>query len=447
MTLRLSSVGVRGFVGTSLTPRIALDVASAFGTFAGGNRILVARDTRDSSLMLHSAVCAGLAACGCEVGDMGVCPTPLMQWAIPVHGAAGGIAISGGHHGMGWNALTLVDRAGAVVEPVAGEAVLDIYHAGQFAFRGHDAIGAIHAKSGVDTAYLAALAGQVDADAIRRAAFTVLIDPVGGSGCPYLAGFAQTFGCRLIGINAQPSGYLAREPEPRPRSASQMAAIIGAVRGHAGFVLSSDMGRLSLVTEDGEPVSEELTFPLLAEHVLRKRCGPVVVNCCTSRSVDEVAARHGAPVIRTMVGQSAIAAALADEGGVIGGEGSGRVSGPSFTPAFDGFLRMALVLEAMAVSGQPLSRLLRALPRYHIVKRKVACHPRRSVHVLDAFKRSGPSGRFDGTDGMRFDWDDGWIHIRASDTEPIIRVISEAKDRATAARRADEAVRFIEQEV
>lgn len=450
MTLRLSSVGARGFVGQSLTPRVAMDVAAAYGTFIDGGRVLVGCDTRRSSPMFHSAAISGLLACGCEVIDLGICPTPILQFCLSYYDASGAIAISGGHHGMGWNSLTLIARDGSVIEPAAGETVLDVYHGQDFRRADFAHVSSPRAADDFASRYFSALASHVNTAAIRQADFTVLIDPVGGAGCAYLEPFARVLGFKLVGINAQPSGYLAREPEPRPRSAAQMASIIKHVNGHVGFVLSSDLGRLSVVTEAGEPASEEYSFALLVEHVLRKIFGPVVTNCCTTRTIDDIAARHQTPVIKTAVGQAAVVSALADQNGVIGGEGSGSACLPSFSRAFDGFLMMALILEFMAETAQPVSALLHALPRYHINKRGVSCNTRRTFHIIDRIRdhlTAENGGQLDTTDGIRMDWPDGWVHVRASQTEQLIRVISEDKTRATAIDRADRIARLIEQEL
>lgn len=449
-TLRITSFGIRGFVGESLTPRVVIDFASAFGTFAEGGRVLIGRDTRYSSPMIHSAVVAGLISAGCEVLDYGICPTPILQFSVEPAGAAGAISISGGHNAMGWNALTLIGADGACLSPLGGETVLDVFHAGDFRKEDWQHMGTVKSAADFQESYFDALEKRVNVAAIRKAGFTVLIDPVGGAGCAYLEPFARRLGCALVPVNAQPSGYLAREAEPRPRSALQMASIIRHLKGDAGFVLSSDMGRLSLVTEDGEPASEEYTFAVIADHVLGKNSGTIVTNCCTTRTIDDVAAQKKATVVKTSVGQAFVVAALMDEQGVLGGEGSGSVALPEFSRAFDGFLMMALVLEAMAEGGKTISKLIKTLPRYHIVKRKVMCDSRKGYHALEILQdrllaQSG--GRIDFTDGIRVDWSDGWVHARASQTEQMIRVISEATSRAAAERRADEVTRTIEQEV
>lgn len=448
-TLRLTSFGVRGYVGESLTPRVLMDYASAFATFIEGGRVLVGRDTRDSSPMIHSAVVASLLSAGCEIIDFGICPTPLLQFSAKPREAAGAISISGGHNAAGWNALTLIGSDGAILEPMGAEHVLDFFHASDFLRRDWQGIGTITAVNDFVEPYFDALEEHLNAKAIRKAGFTVLIDPVGGSGCAYLETFARRLGLALVPVNAEPSGYLAREPEPRPRSALQMASIIKHVSGDVGFVHSSDMGRMSIVTEDGEPASEEYTFALAVAHVLAAHRGTVVTNCCTTRTIDDIAALKKVPVVKTDVGQAYVVSKLADEQGVIGGEGSGSVVIPEFSPAFDGFLMMGLILQSMAESGSRVSDLLRALPRYHIVKRKILLGSRAGYHALEVLKRkmeAEPDVKLDLTDGLRADWEDGWVHVRPSRTQQLVRVISEATSRDLAKQRAARIVRIIEQE-
>ncbi len=448
-TLRLSGFGMRGFVGDSLSLRGVMDYAAAFAAFVEGRPVALARDTRYSSPMLRSAVGAALVGAGCEVIDLGVCPTPVLQFAVPRLGAAGGVALSGGHHPAGWNAVMLIGADGAPLDPHAGEQVLDFYHAGAFHGAAWDGLGAVRLEPEAARSYVAALAGFLDAASIRAAGFRVMADPVGGAGCALLAPLGEALGLEVVAVNGEPGGYLAREPEPRPRSARPLAAMIGPLRGDAGFVFSSDVGRVSLVTEKGDPVSEEYVFALVADHLLRKRRGPLVTNGCTSRMIDDLAAAAGVPLSKTAVGQAHVMARLADEDGMAGGEGSGSAAVPAFSRAFDGFLAMGLVLEAMAVRGEPLSGLVASLPRYHIVKRSVRCRPGAGYRALDTIRGHLPpgleAGRPDRTDGLRLDYDDGWVHVRASRTEAIVRVISEARDRARAEGRADALVGVLEQ--
>ena len=446
-SIRFASFGLRGRIGDALSPEMVIDFACAFGTFADGGRVLVGRDTRLSSPMLHASVVAGLLSTGCEVLDCGVCPSPILQFSVERYKAAGAVCISGGHTRTGYNALTLIGAKGAYLEPVGGEVVLDIYHARDFRRCSWNQQGHLRTVNDFADPYFNAMVARLDSAAIRRAGFTVVVDPVNGAACKYLNPFADRLGIKLVSINADESGYMAHDPEPRPRNAKQASALIGYVKGDVGFLLSSDAGRVSLVCEDGETASEEFVFPLIARHVLARTPGVLVTNCCTTRMVDDVAAMSGSRVVKTPVGQAFIMAGLADEQGVIGGEGNGSVGLPSFSRAFDGFLSMGLILEAMAQSGRHASELLAEMPRYHIVKKQVYGEAHRCYRALEAIQRNEQwlnGGRLDLTDGVRTDWDDGWIHLRASQTEAMIRIISESKSRQLAADRASTAGRLLE---
>ncbi len=446
--LRLATYGIRGFVGSSLTPHVVMDLAGAFGTYLEGGTVLLGRDTRYSSPMLRSATLASLLGAGCRVLDFGVCPTPILQHAVPRRGANGALSITGGHNEAGWNALSLIDAQGAPLEPLGGERVLELFHAGDIERRDWQHLGQTEAVTDFFPPYLDDLEAQLNLSAIRKARFTVLADPVGGAGCAFLAPYAARLGIRLVAMNGQPSGYLAREPEPRPRSAQQMASIIGALGGAAGFLFSSDMQRMSVVTETGEPASEEYTLALIANHLLRKRPGTLVINDCTSRMAEDIAARHHCPVVRTRVGQAYIGATLIDEDAVMGGEGSGSVMLPTFSRAFDGFLMMALVLEAMAETGRNLSELIADIPRYHIVKRSRECESARAYQAMDAVKawsQLQKQASAQTLDGVRVDWEDGWVYARPAHTEQLVRVISESNSRSRALKRAEEVLRVVDQ--
>ena len=448
--LRLSSFGLRGFVGESLTPEVVMDFAAAFGTYADGGLVLVGRDTRLSSPMVQTSVTAGLQSAGCEVLDLGVCPTPIVQFTVPQRRAAGAVVVTGGHMRPGGNALMLISADGGFVDPVSGEAVLDIYHSRDFRRANWQHVGAVTAIDDYAEPYFAALEAHLDVAAIRRANLTVVIDAANGAGCPFLEPFARRLGFRLVAINDEESGYMTRDPEPRPRNARQVASIMPLVKAQAGFVTSSDLGRVSLVAEDGETASEEYTFPLVADHVLARTPGPVVSNCCTTRMVDDVARAHGCRIVKSAVGQAYVMAALTDEQGAVGGEGNGSVAVPRFSRAFDGLLTIGLVLEDLAQRGGTLSGRLRELPRYHIAKRQVYGEPRHCYRALDALQRDADwaaGATLDHTDGLRADWDDGWVHVRASRTEPMVRITSESRRRLPAETRAADLARRLERDL
>ena len=449
--LRLASYYLRGFVGQSLTPNLVNDFSAAFASFIEGRPVVVCRDTRYSSPMLHQAATVGLQSAGCKVLDFGVCPTPIAQHALRhSYDAGGGIAISGGHNREGWNAVTLLGPDGAHLDPAAGQTVLDHFHTRTYRKADWKTVGTRQQIPQVEYSalYFRALQQLLNVDKIRERKFTVVIDPVAGAACPFLEEFSETLGLDLIAVNAQPSGYFPREPEPRPRSARQLASLIERLGGDVAFLLSSDAGRVSIVTEAGQAASEEVTLPLIAQHVLGKAKGPVVTNSCTSQMVDDIARRNGVPVFKSRVGQAYVSAKALDEQAIVAGEGSGGVSLPAFSPSFDGLLVMGLVLEAIAESGKKTSELVATLPHYVLVKRKIPCSSRRGYPALERIKahllESAKTQNIDMTDGMRVSGPNGWVHVRVSKTEQLVRVTSEAVSRQLAEQQAEEMRRLID---
>jgi phosphoglucosamine mutase len=442
--LKIGISGVRGIVGDSMTPKLAMDFASAFGTFVHGGTVLIGRDTRVSGPMLEAACRSALAAAGCDIRALGVCPTPVLQWAVKRERARGGISITAGHNDIQWNALTFINREGTYLNPFQGAEVLDLFHLGQFRKASVDGLGKIADGAGDAEEYFLALARFLDVRAIAAAKLKVVIDACNGAGAPFLDRLAGTLGFELVPVNDRPSGFFPHDPEPRPRNAQQVVSVLNVVGADAGFLLNSDVSRVSLVSETGESLSEEFTFPLVADAWLESRCGPVVTNLATSRMIEDVARSRNCPIVRTKVGQSFAIHAAFQEDAVLAGEGSGGVAIPAFHPAFDGFLTIGIILETIARRGKPLSALVGALPRYHNVKEKLSCPPAKVHSVVSEVKRFfHHHHEIDTSDGIRVDDENGWVQVRASTTEPMIRVVAEDRSAERARRRADEIIDFI----
>jgi phosphomannomutase len=443
--LRFSASGVRGIVGQTLTPELVTDLACAFGTFIQSGTVVVGRDPRRSGEMVKASVVAGLLSTGRRIVDLGICPIPIIQFMVRELSASGGIAITAGHNDARWNALGFINSTGAHLDPYQGEEVLDIYHSGEFTKQPWNSLGTVEHKDDYLSAYLDRLDGFLDVDAIRASKFKVIIDPCNGAAAGIVDLFCERLGCQLIPINNEPTGIFPHDPEPRPRNASQIASIIKPVQADIGFLLSSDAARLSVVTDLGQAVSEEYTFPLVLEHYLTRTKGPVVTNFSTTKTVDDIVRGYGCPLIKSQVGQVYSLHTALTEDAVIAGEGCGTVAVPQFHPGFDAFLAMGLVLEMMTVRNKKVSELLNELPRYYIVKEKVYCPPE-SVHkVMHEVRHHYVTLKPDLTDGVRVDWDSGWIHVRASTTEPMIRVIAENREQRSARQRADDAISVISQ--
>jgi phosphomannomutase len=435
--LKIGIGGVRGVVGETFTPELVVAFAQAFGTYLGPGRILVCRDTRPSGPMVAAGVTAGLLATGCDVVDLGVCPTPSLQLAVKWLGARGGISITAGHNPAPWNALKFVRDDGLYLTPGQVEELLDIYHQGRFEKATWDRIPTRVEAGEAIRHHLDVLAASFDVDAVRARRLRVAVDCCNGS-CALLAPrWLAELGCEVLAINDDPASPFPHTPEPKPETMAQVRAVVKAGRADVGLVHDADGERLGLVDETGRALSEELTLALAAEVALRQRVGPIVTNVCTTMAVDRIAARHGATVIRTPVGQPYISEAIVEHGAVLGGEGNGSVAVPRVQPSHDSAATTGLVLSHLASTRGPLSALVAELPSLAMLKEHVAIEPHVIFSALQDFRdavQDEPGAAIDLSDGVKVSFADAWVHVRASNTESMIRVIAEADG----ARRAGE---------
>lgn len=440
--LKLSILGLRGVVGEALTPELVVTFAQAFGTYVEGGPIFISRDTRPSGEMIRSAVIAGLLATGCEVVDLGICPTPAMELAVKEHGGAGGIAITAGHNPSEWNALKFVNSAGRVLAAYQGEELLDVVHQGEFTRAGWDQLKPLRCEEYAIPEYVSALVERLDAQAIRRRRFKVAVDVCNGACCTSTRLFLQALGCEAVMINDEPGRPFPHDPEPNPDNMSQLRALVKASGADVGFAQDAEGSRLGIVTETGDSLSEEYTLCLVADALLGNGCRGVVTNICTTRSLEEIARRHGAWVERTKVGEPHIVEAMLFHTACLGGEGSGGVVLPRFNHTFDSTATMGCLLEHMAHTGQPISALAAVVPRYAMVKERIPCSPDRAPAVMARLREMVEDhpevGRVDLTDGILMERSQGWVHVRPSMTEPALRVIAEAPTMAEAQALADE---------
>ncbi len=437
-SFKLGNAGMRGVVGVGLTVERAIDFASAFGTMTDGGRILVGFDTRASSNMMYHAVTSALMGCGCSVLDAGIVPAGVIHFLTPKLKAEGALLIGGGHQPMGWNAAIPIAQDGSYLNFIQLQELFDIYRSHQYRQATWDQIKPLEKLPAdfVDV-YLDALCEVIDVEAIRKADFTIVADFCNGSGSVVADKFAERLGVRMIAINRIFSGILPHEAEPRPRSASQVQSIIGPLKADAGFVFNSDVSRVSLVSDVGEALSEEYTAPLLVNYLMDGKAGiRIVTNICSTRSLDDVVARHGGELYKTRVGQAGVIDRMAEVGALIACEGSGSLTTDKWVRGFDGFYMMGLALEYMAVSGRKLSELATEIPRYHIVKSIIHCQASHAYSLIRAVMRDlKAEARVTENDGVRLEWDDGWVSLRAASTDSVIRMISEANTREKAVDR------------
>ncbi len=448
--LIISVSGLRGIVGETLTPEVASRYVAAYADFAPAGPIVVARDGRANGRWLVDVVAGTLAAAGRDVLDAGVAATPTVGVLVSAKGAAGAIQVSASHNPAPYNGLKLFSPAGQVLDAEAGQQVLDRYHQGRATWAASQQVGTRSTLDDPHGAHLERVLAAVDVEAIRRRRFRVLLDANHGSGGLLGRRLLEALGCEATILGEEPSGHFAHEPEPTEENLRDVAGQVAEQGAAVGFCQDPDADRLALIDERGRYIGEEATLALCVEHVLRQQVGPIVTNCSTSRMAQDLAERAGASFCHSRVGEANVVAMMQAQGAILGGEGNGGVIDPRVVYVRDSFIGMALVLEALAAADQPLSALADRLPQYQIVKTKITVPQQHVAAALDALERhfaqataERPAAQCDRLDGLRLDWPTGWLLVRASNTEPIVRAIAEATTAHQAHAWCDEAAEVI----
>ena len=438
-SLKIGITGVRGIVGETFTPEVAVGFSQAFGTYLDGGRILVCRDTRASGPMVRAAVLAGLLAAGCEVIDLGVSPTPSLQLAIKWLNADGGIAITAGHNPSQWNALKFVRGDGLYLNPTQAEELLDIFHQGEFAKATWDQIKPAFQNQDPIQHHMELLMGAFDVAAIKNRRLKVAVDCCNGACSRLIPNWLRGIGCEVLAINDDVTAPFPHPPEPKPETMAQLSAVVKAGNADIGFAHDADGERLGIVTESGQPLSEELTLALATRIRLEQRSGTVVTNVSTTGAIEQIAAAYGGAVVRTQVGQAYISEGIIEHNAVLGGEGSGGVTVPELHPTHDSAAAVGLILEGLARTGKPVSEFIQELPRLTMLKHNLPVEPNRLYSVLQNFRLAIEREHltYDLTDGVRVVLPAGWVHVRASNTQSMIRVIVEAEEARSAQRLLD----------
>jgi phosphomannomutase len=455
-TLMVSVSGVRGLVGTDLTPEVVARWAAAFGTWAkagradggrrqGRARVVLGRDARTSGPMFAAAATAGLVSVGCDVIDVGLVATPTVQLAVEHHRAAGGIILTASHNPIEWNALKFVGPDGIFLDGIAGTRVRELAAGESLPRANYNAIGGVEADSDAIARHLAAVLALrgVDRQAIRRRRFRVALDTVRGAGGAVMPELLERLGCRVVAINLATDGLFPRPPEPVPENLKALGALVRRKKADLGIAVDPDVDRLAIVDEKGRAIGEDYTLAFAIRAVLGKRDGgrgkrkTVVCNLSTSLVVEDAARDHGATTVRAPVGEAHVARKITALKAVIGGEGNGGVMYPALHVGRDAPLAAALVLSLLARERKSVGELVDAAPRYTIVKAKVPRGPNLEP-VYRALRARFPEASADTQDGLRLAWPDRWLHVRPSGTEPIIRLIAEAPSSADAAKLIDE---------
>ncbi|HEX3156950.1 MAG TPA: phosphoglucosamine mutase [Gemmatimonadaceae bacterium] len=429
--LMVSVSGVRGRVGEALTPDVVCRFAAGFGAWAmargPSRRIVVGRDSRVSGPMFHRAVVAALESVGCEIVDIGMAPTPTVQLAVEHHHAAGGLAITASHNPIEWNALKFIGSSGLFLDAAEGAAMRATVESA-FPRATWDRLGHVVADNEAVARHVDAILALsfLDVEGIRRRRFRVALDTCRGAGAVIMPQLLERLGCETVSINLEPDGRFPRPPEPVAANLGELEELVRSSGAEIGFATDPDVDRLALVSEQGRALGEDYTLALAAGLVLRHRSGPVVTNLSTSRIVDDIVERAGSRVVRAPVGEVNVAVRMRTEGAVVGGEGNGGVILPELHLGRDAPLGVAILLQLLLEEGRPLSQIVADYPRYSIVKEKLDRPSASLDSVYAALRSTFATASADTQDGLRLAWDDAWVHVRPSGTEPVVRVIAEA---------------------
>jgi phosphomannomutase len=438
--LIVSVSGIRGVVGRGLTPEAAVAFAAALGTYTQGGRVVLSRDGRPSGTLLRHAVLAGLLAAGCDVQDLGVTPTPTCGFAVRRLQAAGGIQITASHNPAEWNGLKLFGPGGGVLTAAEGKKVQTLFEAGTFQWVAWDRLGNVTERREAEDWHRDRVLELVDVTRIRARQLLTFLDANGGAGGPLGRRLLEAFQSRPVCHGCYADGFFQHEPEPIEANLRDICPLVAQCGADIGFVLDPDSDRLALIDETGRYIGEELTLALAVLFRLRQERGPVVINMSTSRVIEDIARQFGCPCRRSAVGEANVVELMQSAGAVIGGEGNGGVIDPRVGWVRDPFIGMGLVLNLLAETGQKLSELVAELPAYHIVKDKYTVDRERLPALFAALEKRWPEATMNRLDGLRLDWADRWVHVRPSNTEPIVRVIAEAPRAAEAEQLCREVV-------
>jgi phosphomannomutase len=445
--LRIGVSGIRGVVGEFLTPQLACAFAQAFGTYVGAGRVAVGRDTRASGEMLFHAVACGLLAAGCEVADLGILPTPTIQVYTGSTGACGGIAITASHNPAEYNALKLFNSRGLFLNNYERGELLDLYHQSEFMRASNAEIRGVVADTGIaPQLHLSRVLKHVVPERIRARRFRVALDAVNGAASVLSPEFlGNTLQCELHAIAIDPTKPFPREAEPSAASLGELAELVRHTSSDVGFAHDPDGDRLAIVDETGSVLDNDDVLALAVDAALRRLPGDVVVNLTTSSAIDDIARSHGRRVYRTPVGEANVVETMEAVNAVIGGEGSnGGIIFPPVHLCRDSYTGMAFVLDRLAASGESLSQMAGRLPRYYRRFGKVTFEHGRLGALMQALEDSLPGAVLDRSDGLKLSLDRGWIHVRASNTEPVLRLAAEARSEAEVDRLQNHVLRVLE---
>jgi phosphomannomutase len=442
--LMIGVSGLRGTVGTTLTPQVIGRMSAAFAAWlhqtaqpVNGNyfRMVFGRDSRPSGFWVRDAACAALGAAGVEVIDLDIVTTPGVAMMVRHLGADAGMVATASHNPIQWNGLKLLTHQQVAPPPAEAARIRRLYDEQAGPLVPVQKLVPPSRNSETHALHVKRVLDHVDVLGISTKRFKVVLDSVNGAGCVATATMLNKLGCQLVHLNATPNGQFPHEPEPTADNLRSVCDEVRRQKAACGFAQDPDADRLAIIDENGTYIGEEYSLALCSKWILSKKPGLVVANLSTSRMLDDIAAATGSRVIRTPVGEANVIDTMLREKALIGGEGNGGVIDPRIVPGRDSLVGIAYTLSLMAATGKSIAQLVSEIPRYEIVKTKFECRREDADRAVGALREHFSREKVDTQDGIRIDWERAWLHARPSNTEPIMRIIAEAPDRATADKR------------
>lgn len=428
-TLMVSVSGIRGIIGDGLDPEILVKYVSGYADFCGNGKIVIGRDSRITGEMVANIVRGTLLAKGFDVTDLGICPTPTVLYNVMKTDAVGGIAITASHNPNEWNALKLLNHHGEFLTMTQNEELKKLIAIDENKFKQWDAVGSLsNYPEGLEDHMRAVLSlNCIEVENIKKRKFKVLLDCVNGAGVYVMPELLRQLGCDVVELNCEKTGIFPRLPEPLPENLTNTMQAVKDSGADIGIVVDPDVDRLVLICENGEAFGEEYTISQAVKFILSKEPGKVVVNLATTRAVDDIAKEFNCEVFRSPVGEANVVSMMKEVNAVIGGEGSGGVIYPALQYGRDALVGTVLTLQHLLEFGGTLSELKTTMPEYYIVKNKIEIDAAKAEHMLNGIIDQYSSKQINTEDGIRIDFEDHWMQIRKSNTEPIVRIIVEAK--------------------
>ena len=376
--------------------------------------------------MLQSAVASGLCDTGLDVVDLAIVPTPSVGVMVRQLGCSGGVVITASHNPIQYNGIKLLLANSIAPPPEEAEQIKRLFLGGKFSLADSRNRGKLTSNEQTDAVHISKVLSIVDKRTIASKKFRVVLDSVNGAGGRITKKLLAELGCKVVAINNEPTGLFAHAPEPTAENLTGLCESVKSEKAQVGFAQDPDADRLAIVDENGIYIGEEYTLALAAKYIFSKKRGDAATNLSTSRMLDDIAEKAGGRVFRTPVGEAYVAAAMLEHNCIIGGEGNGGVIDLRVSPIRDSLVGIALILQLMAETDKSISRLAEEIGGYNMIKTKLAANKAQAKKILNTAKKLFVNAKLDVSDGYRFDFEDGWLHLRASNTEPVIRVIAEA---------------------